>query len=149
MELAERALRLNPNSGDVRTACGWSFIYSGEPERAVEHFEAARRFSPLDPRAFVNQTATAAAHFFQRQFEETVGWATRVVQQMPSWVPALRYRAAALAHLGRIEEARADVARLLAVQPACTLQWLMLYKFRHAWMRELYIGGLRKAGLPE
>jgi len=42
-EFAERALRLHPNSADVRTASGWSFSFGGEPETALEHFEVARR----------------------------------------------------------------------------------------------------------
>jgi len=148
-EFAERALRLHPNSADVRTACGWSFSFGGEPETALEHFEVARRLSPLDPRAFLTQTATASANFFLRRFEETVDWSTRVLQQKPTWVPALRYRAAALAHLGHTEDARADITQLLAHQPACTLGWLTVYKFRHPWMQALFSEGLRLAGLPE
>ena len=148
-EFAERALSLQPNSADVRTACGWSFLFGGEPERAQEHFEVARRLNPLDPRGFFTQTAMAAANFYQRRFDHTVNWATRVVQQKPAWVPALRYRAAALTYLGRLDEARADVARLLAAQPSCTVRWLTLYTFRHRWMEELFSDALRRAGLPE
>jgi len=148
-EFAERALRLHPNSADVRTASGWSFSFGGEPETALEQFEVARRLSPLDPRAFLTQTATASANFFLRRFEETVDWSTRVLQQKPTWVPALRYRAAALAHLGHTEDARADITQLLAHQPACTLGWVTVYKFRHPWMQALFSEGLRLAGLPE
>jgi adenylate cyclase len=148
-EFAERALRLHPNSADVRTACGWSFIFNGEPELALEHFEVARRLSPLDPRAFLTHAATASASFFLKRFEETVDWSTRVLQQKPTWVPSLRYRAAALAHLGRIEEAKADVAESLGLQPAFNLRWLTVYRYRHPWMRELLIHGLRLGGVPE
>ena len=148
-ELADRALRLQPNSAVVRTGCGWSLIFGGEPERAQEHFEVARRLSPLDPRAFMTQTAMASANFFQRRFGDTLECATRVLQQRLTWAPALRYRAAALAHLGRLDEASADVAQLLLAQPSCNLRWLTVYRFRHRWMQELFSGGLRKAGLPE
>src|SRR5215208_6239473 len=148
-EFAERALSLQPNSADVRTACGRSFLFGGEPERAQEHFEVAHRLNPLDPRGFFTQTAMAAANFYQRRFVHSVNWATRVVQQKPAWVPALRYRAAALTHLGRLNEARADVARLLAAQPSCTVRWLTVYTFRHRWMEELFSDALRRAGLPE
>jgi adenylate cyclase len=148
-EFAERALKLHPNSADVRTACGWSLIFGGEPERALAHFEVARRLSPLDPRTFVTQTATASAKFFQMKFDEAVDWSTRVLDQKPTWTAALRYRAAALAHLGRIEDARADVAQVLEIQPTCNLRWVMIYKYRDQWMRELFSDGLRLAGLPE
>ena len=148
-EFAERALRLHPNSADVRTACGWSFLFGGEPEHAQEHFEVARRLNPADPRIFFTQTAMACANFYQRRFDKTVEWSTRVLEQRPAWVPALRYRSAALTHLGRLDEARADLAKVLATQPSCTLRWLTVYTFRHRWMQELFIDALRRAGLPE
>jgi adenylate cyclase len=91
----------------------------------------------------------ASVSFFDRRFEECVDWTSRVLEQQPTWVPALRYRAAALAHLGRMEEAKAVVERANHIQPSSTLTRMTLYKFRHPWMIELYMGGLRLAGLPE
>ena len=70
-ELVARALRIHPNSA-YRTCCGWVFIYSGDEALALEQFEAARRISPLDPRAYLTLTATGVAHFFDRRFEEAV-----------------------------------------------------------------------------
>jgi adenylate cyclase len=98
-ELVARALRIHPNSAYVRTCCGWVFIYTGEEELALEQFEAARRMSPLDPRAYLTLTATGVAHFFDRRFEEAVRWTNRSLQQKTTHV-ALRYQAAALSHLG-------------------------------------------------
>jgi adenylate cyclase len=148
-EYAERALTLHPNSAHVRAACGWSLIFAGEPAHARVHFEIARRLSPLDPREFLTLVAMASVSFFDRRFEECVDWTSRVLEQQPTWVPALRYRAAALAHLGRMEEAKAVVERANHIQPSSTLKRMTLYKFRHPWMTELYMGGLRLAGLPE
>ena len=91
-EFAERALRLQPNSADVRTACGWTFLFGGELELALDHFNASRRLNPIDPRVFFTQTAFASANFFQRKFDQSLEWSTRVLQQKPEWAPALRYR---------------------------------------------------------
>ena len=52
LELADRALRLHPNSMQVRSFCGWVFNYFGQSERAIEQFEEARRLSPVDPRSY-------------------------------------------------------------------------------------------------
>ena len=147
-ELAARALRLHPNSAYVRTCCGWVFIYTGEEELALEQFEAARRMSPLDPRAYLTLTATGVAHFFERRFEETLRWTDRSLEQKTTPV-ALRYRAAALAHLGRIDEARQVVARLIELQPNATMNFVRKLRFGHPWMKELYLDGLRLVGLPE
>ena len=98
-ELSARALRFHPNSAYVRTCCGWVFIYTGEEELALEQFEAARRISPLDPRAYITLTATGVAHFFERQFEEALRWTDRSLEQKTTHV-ALRYQAAALSLFG-------------------------------------------------
>ena len=62
---------------------------------------------------------------------------------------ARRHVAAALAHLGRVEEARAEIAEVLKRQPDLSLARSRLSSFRHPWMYDLYLEGLRKAGLPE
>ena len=62
-------------------------------------------------------TATAAAHFFGGQFEETERWTRRTLERWPAHPVNLRYRAAALVQLGYVEEARRTVSELLKVQP--------------------------------
>ena len=149
LEIADRALRLHPNSVHVRTHLGYAYYFCGECEKAIAHVEVARRLSPLDPRAYVMHTALAGAHFFNRNFEQTVYWARRVLQEAPSNNTARRYLAAALAHLGRHHEAERVVADLLRSQPNSSLTRSLMNKFRYPWMLELYLDGLRKAGLPE
>jgi len=68
---------------------------------------------------------------------------------VPSHNVARRYRAAALAHLGRIDEANAVVAELLRAQPDSSLQNARSSGFHDPRMTELYVGGLERAGLPE
>jgi adenylate cyclase len=103
----------------------------------------------MDPREFLTLTAIASVHFFSKRFEETLEWTSRVLEQRPSWVAALRYRAAALAHLGRIDEAKEVIEKSKLVQPHGRIGRMSIYKFRHRWMHDLYLDGLRKAGLPE
>ena len=62
---------------------------------------------------------------------------------------ARRHVAAALAYLGRLEEARAEIAEVLERQPNSSLSRSRLSSFRHPWKYELYLEGLRQAGLPE
>jgi adenylate cyclase len=148
-ELAARALQLNPNSTQVRNYCGSAYCYGGDSDRAIEHLEAARRINPVDPRGFATMMSLGAAHFWAKRFEETVSWTRRVLVQHPNHSIAKRYLAASLAHLGRIEEARDVIADLLRSQPQSSLSRSRKSTFRYGWMMELYIDGLRKAGLPE
>ena len=104
--------------------------------------------SPLDPRAYLTLTATGVAHFFDRRFEEAVRWTHRSLQKKTTHV-ALRYQAAALSHLGRIDEAQDVIARLIDLQPTATMSFVRKLRFGHPWMKKLYLDGLRRAGLPE
>jgi len=147
--LAERALVVQPNSAFVRNRCGDVYLFNGECDRAVEHFEAALRLNPRDPCGDDGVRSMMTAHFFSHRFEESVAWARRMmtvtsVQSIPR-----RYAAASLAHLGRTDEARTIIAELLRAQPNSSLERSRQSPFRHCWMMDLYIDGLRKAGLPE
>ncbi len=62
---------------------------------------------------------------------------------------ARKYVAISLAQLGRIDEARAEIAELIKHQPDASLALFQLQGFRHKWMQELHLEGLRKAGLRE
>ena len=125
------------------------FAYAGESDRAITQFEEARRLSPIDPRSYFPLLGMSVAHFFARRFEETVRLTGRILDDVPTHNIAYRYLAAALAHLGRLDEARAAAAQMLKGQPGWTLGTARSATFQHAWMLELYVEGLRMAGLPE
>jgi adenylate cyclase len=149
LELANHALALHPNSVHIRSFCGWVFNYFGESFKAIEQFEEARRLNPVDPKSYFPMLGLAAAHFFAGHFDETVNITGRILAEVPTHNVARRYRAAALGHLGRIDEARAVIADLLEAQPSSNLRSSRSSVFRDPRMSELYIGGLERAGLPE
>lgn len=146
LELAERALQLHPNSAHVRSFCGWVALYSGDLRRAADQFEAARRLNPIDPRAYFTLLGVAAVHFFSGQFEDTLLVVDRILEEVPSHNVARRYRAASLAHLGRLDEASRESAQLGHVNPRGKVLPLGL-SFRDREMAALYVDGLAKAGL--
>jgi adenylate cyclase len=149
LELAHKALHVQPNSVHVRNYCGWVFMCSGESGTAIHHFETARRQNPLDPRAYVTHMGLAVATFFARRFDESIRWSRRAIHDAPSSYPARRCYAAALAQLGQLEEAKAAIEVLLVLQPNSSLTRARSNPFRYPWMTELYVGGLALAGLPE
>ena len=61
----------------------------------------------------------------------------------------MRAKVVALAHLGRLDEARAELSRLLAVYPKLTIAGYREQAFTAPEVLELYVDGLRLAGLPE
>lgn len=146
---ADQALHLHPNSMVVRQHCGSALSNGGESDKAIKQFEAALRMSPVDPQGYLTLTGLAAANFFSGNLDEAVSWARRSLDEWPSYVVTLRYLAAALSHLGRIEEAREVCAELLRRAPSASLTRAALSKFRTKQMLDLYVDGLRMAGLPE
>ena len=59
-------------------------------------------------------------------------------------------KVAANAHLGHLGEARAELGRILAIDPKLTITGFREYlHFAAPELRELYLTGLRLAGLPE
>src|SRR5262245_59561829 len=49
IEMADRAVALNPNSFETLHARGWVYRNAGLPEEAIRSFERAIRMSPVDP----------------------------------------------------------------------------------------------------
>ena len=147
-DFARRAVMVHPNSAVVRAHCGWALVYSGDFEEALMHLQVGRRMDPLDPRFHQAQNAMAAAYFFQRDFQKALELARGVVARVPTHPVSLRWIAASLVHLGKLDEARAAIQKLRQAYPDFTVSKVRSY-FRHPWMTELYLDALRAAGLPE
>ena len=150
LEMASRAAAVNPGSAHVHNARGQVFVTLGESEKALTCFEEARRLNPFYVHAPLGITlGVTMAHFLAGRFEDAVKWGQRAVAEEPGRASPRRFVAAALAHLGRIEEARAQIPRVLRSQPTSSLARSSQVSFQPAWAREIYVDGLRRAGLPE
>ena len=82
------------------------------------------------------------AYFFKRQFDEAAAKLLLSIQDHPGFPHSYRFLAACYAHMGRLDEARAIVARLRAITPLVVPSDLPL---RNPEDRELFLSGLRLA----
>jgi adenylate cyclase len=144
LEMADRAVALNPNSFEAWGCRGWVYGAAGLPQEAVRSFERGIRMSPIDPAMFAGM---GMALVELRRFDEAIVAGRKAQRHNPSHPLAYLCLASAFAHLGRDAEAREAAARLLEVNPAFTISgW-------SAWggqsNAQLVTEGLRKAGLPE
>ena len=95
-------------------------------------------------------SAMGFAYMTLGRFGEALDWTRRALRERPTFGPALRFHAICLAELGRIDEAQETVARLLELEPSLTLSALRArVPIRNSRLMDLFINGLRKAGLPE
>jgi pentatricopeptide repeat protein len=107
----------------------------------IEHVETSLRLSPREGMVHPLHLM-GMAYFFKRQFDEAAAKLLLSIQDHPGFPPSYRTLAACYAHMGRIDEARAVVARLRAITPlvvASDLPW------RKPEDRELFLSGLRLA----
>jgi TolB-like protein/Tfp pilus assembly protein PilF len=146
----DRALVLNPNLSTAWYASGQLRIWTGEPEIAIKHLERFIRMSPLDPIMARAHSAIAFAHVFAGRFEEAVRYADRALSEQPKWHQSLRAAATSNALAGRIEQARAAMARLREIDPGLRVSDLKnVTPLQRPQDAGKYAEGMRLAGLPE
>jgi adenylate cyclase len=145
VEMADRAVALNPNSLLAWGSRGHVYRIAGLLEEALRSFERAIRTSPVDPRLHLTLVGMAQALIELRRFDEAIVAGKKALRQNPSFSPAYRCLASAFAHLGRDAEAREAATRLLEVDPGFTIS----AGIARGGTAKLVIEGLRKTGLPE
>jgi adenylate cyclase len=148
IEMADRAVALNPNSYHAWNRRGWVYKIAGQPEEAIRSFQRAMRMSPVDPQLYSTFTGMGFAFIELRRFDEAIVAAKKALRHNRSHPGPYRCLASAFAHLGRDAEAREAVARMLEIDPAFTISaWIA--RSQVSKTAKLMIEGFRKVGLPE
>ena len=114
----EAALALSPSSALTYILGSVMLAWGGEAERAIEWSERGMRLSPLDPWAFAAYDAQALSHFHLGRYDKAAHAAYKSVHANPAHSITYVQLAAALARLGRLEEAKAAAAKVLELHPA-------------------------------
>jgi len=142
----ERAIALNPNFADYRVA---QVFYSvGQPTKAIEIAKTQMRLDPFHPH-FAPLIA-GIAYYLLKEHSEAQRWLREATGRAPNHQYGHAFLAATYAQLGRVEDARAEAAEVLRVNPKYTIGTQMRVSIlKHAEDSDQLIDGLRKAGLPE
>jgi adenylate cyclase len=147
--MLERAVVLDPNAAWAWSRLGWIEVYADHPDRAMEHFERSMRLSPLDPMNFNNYVGMGSSHEVAGRYDEAAACYRRGLQERSHAHWILRHVTSSLAGAGRLDEARAEYAKLLAHYPDLTAT-----KFRNAMVftpatLDKIIANLKKVGVPD
>jgi len=145
----ETALAISPSSALTYILGSVILGWTGDAERAIAWSERGMRLSPLDSWAFAAFDAQAMSHLLLGRHEEACQAAYKSVQANPAHSITYVQLAAALAKLGRLEEARAAAARVLELHP--TFRFGRQFKAVNCApaLAQSLGEALRAAGLPE
>jgi tetratricopeptide (TPR) repeat protein len=122
----------------------------GDRDVAIERTARAMRLSPLDPLMFYMHHTIGLAHFLAGRYSEAWPLAERASRERPNFLASLRLSAASNARAGRMDEARAFLARARQLDPEMRISNLKdrIGSFQPEDFTN-YIDALRQAGLPE
>jgi tetratricopeptide (TPR) repeat protein len=149
----ERTLALDRNLAMAHAVIGLHKLHLDRGEETEAHVQEALRLSPRDAWVFFWLAIMGYAKDFLGRYEEAVAWQQRSIQANANYPISQFHLAAALSHLGRLEEARAAAEAGLAREPKFTLAGFRAVKYSdspaHLAWRERLVNGMRRAGVPE
>jgi TolB-like protein/class 3 adenylate cyclase len=149
----ERALALDPNLAAAHGDIGLAKIFVGRAEETEAQENEALRLSPRDSFAWAWLQFAGGAKLTIGADEEAVARLRRSIEINRTFPIAHFFLAAALANLGKLEEAQGETRAGLTLDPTFTIQ-----RFRAGQEsdnpiflagKERIFEGMRKAGVPE
>ena len=151
----EHALELDRNLAAAHSAIGLGRILIGRAEETEAHIGEALRLSPRDILAYIWMTYGGIAKLYLGSCEQAVARFRRTIETNRNYPLAHFHLAAALAELGRLDEAHSAVKAGLTLNPAFAISraranWTaMSDKPTYLAQIERVLEGMRKAGVPE
>jgi TolB-like protein/Tfp pilus assembly protein PilF len=147
VEELQHALDLNPNFAAAHGFLGMALALDGQSDQAIDHIEQAIRMSPYDPQNVLFNVSLATAHYQAGRYVEAAGVGRKAMQQRFGVTNGHRIYVASLAQAGKIDEARAALARLKELQPENSIAWIERNIPYTPGPMAKFLDGMRKAGL--
>jgi adenylate cyclase len=143
---AERAVALDPGEAEVKLWYAVCLNYVGRSEEAIELYQQAIRLNPFASTGyFVNFAATLRD---AKRFEEAAFQCRKAIQREPNNIFAHLHLAGIYIMMGREEEARAEAAEVLKINPKFSLEfWEKALPYKDRSVADNLVRVLRKAGL--
>jgi adenylate cyclase len=143
---AERGVVLNPNYADSHAWLGVTLRFAGRYQEAIAELEKAIRLNPIPPGWYLHNLGLA--YFRTGRYEEGIRECEKAVRLDPYSLYAHLELAAVYSLSGRDEEARAEAAKVLKINPKFSLEGMeKILTSKHQEDKEMYFDALRKAGL--
>ncbi len=146
----EKAIDLNPNLALAYYGLGFALTWSGRAREALPHFHKAIRQSPHDPALWTFETMTGYAHIQLDEYAAAVEWLRKAARHPNSAFWPNLHLAVAFVEQEESDKAGAAIDAALQMQSdlSLTAAAAMLRSLLPN-LKDRYLDGLRKAGLPE
>jgi TolB-like protein len=145
----DRSLRINSSLAFIWGLSSLTYCYIGEPKTALERLDHYRELAPFDPYMSAFEVPYTIAYLFNEDYERAAMAGRSAVELFANFVNGYKPLVAALGHLGRGEEAKPYLDKLLALEPGFTIEkFAEVYPIKKAADRRRYMEGLRLAGVP-
>ena len=147
----EIAVDLNPCLAVSYCGLGDSLAYEGRVGEAIPYFQKAIELSPHDPLRWAFYSYRALAHIFGRQFDLALECARRATRVPNAHYWAFAHRVSAAGHLQSQDDLQSAKDELLQRNPdfGCAFARRRLFYIKDAAQLDLYVQGLRLAGIPD
>ena len=117
----ERALALDRNLAGAHSLMGQNKLFIGRAEETEAHVLEALRLSPRDPWAYIWLLTAGFAACLLGRNEEAASWFRRSIEANRNFALCHFIYGTALANIGRMDEARSEVAAGLSLDPHFTI----------------------------
>ena len=149
LALVRRGLAMNPNNLTVLNLAGAANVFAGDLDEAEYAYFRAFQLSPCSPEAYWSLTGLGQVHLLTGEFDEAIRWTEQSLAINDAFPMTIGNLAASYAMAGRVEDARAMMARLMQVKPVMTLAKMSARRIRDRLRWRNVIAGLRLAGMRE
>ena len=143
-ELLKKALEINPNYALANFDLAMSFQFKSKFQDSLDSINKALELDPSDAARF--QSMLPFCYIGLKDFEKAIEWCDTLIELFPDNFSRWGFKAASLAHLGRIEEGRAALDKYL--ENRNEIKTLADYeKVAPDSIKDLLLEGLKKLGL--
>ena len=145
-----RAVEMGPAIAFCHRALGTALMQASDHEGASTSLLRSISLNPNSHDNYTEKSMLAFVHYLMGRYEPALAWANQAELSNPNFAQTYGVEAAALAQLGRQEEASAALQDFKRHYPDRTASRLRPnYRWKDPADVEHFLDGLRKAGLPE
>ena len=144
VEEGERAASMDPG---YLTAYGSTLMHASRYPEAIAAFQKVLRLNPVKPPSMCLSNLVKSYQLIGK-YEEAVRFCRRLLQDQPDHLPGNINLTATYSMMGRVEDARAQAAEVLRINPKFSLErWAKTLRHKNPADVERTVDALRKAGL--